>query len=175
MIWFTKKVLEENYVVDVPNFNEETCERNHTKQEDIWEILGINKPSQESMSSSQLENYGTIYEISSIKNIYIYTSVVVQQRVCFTCLNYKFNISLQFCATLQSRVQIVIVREIRASQSVISKYDTLTPERVSGKLCIVKYSHHLCPHLISHRCACALTRIKAMVQMGDNGMESNEH
>ena len=49
------KVLEEKYVVDVPNTTDETYVRNLTKQEDIWEILGVNKPSQESMSSSQLE------------------------------------------------------------------------------------------------------------------------
>ena len=49
------KALEENYVIDVPNSIEETCVRNLTKQEDLWEILGVNKPSQESVSSSELE------------------------------------------------------------------------------------------------------------------------
>ena len=49
------KVLEKNHVVYVPNSIDETCERNHTKQEDIWAILGVNKLSQVSMSSSQLE------------------------------------------------------------------------------------------------------------------------
>ena len=49
------KVLEEKYVIDVLNSIDETCVRNLTKQEDLWEILGVNQPSQESVSSSQLE------------------------------------------------------------------------------------------------------------------------
>ena len=48
------KVLEKNYVVYVPNSIDETHERNLTKREDLWEILGV-KPSQESMTSSQLK------------------------------------------------------------------------------------------------------------------------
>ena len=49
------KVLEKNYVVYVPASNDETHERDVTKREDLWEILGVNKPSQESVTSSQLE------------------------------------------------------------------------------------------------------------------------
>ena len=49
------KVLEKNYVVYVPASNDETHERDVIKHEDLWEILGVNKPSQESMTSSQLE------------------------------------------------------------------------------------------------------------------------
>ena len=49
------KVLEEKYVIDVPNSIDETYVRKLTKQEDLWEILGVNKPSQESVSSSELE------------------------------------------------------------------------------------------------------------------------
>ena len=54
MIWFTK-YWKKNYVVYVPNSIYETRERNLTKREDLWEILRVNKPSQESMTTSQLE------------------------------------------------------------------------------------------------------------------------
>ena len=68
---------------------------------------------------------------------------------------------------LQSRVHIVVVREIRARnglgrscvesmveydkrQSIVSKYDTQTLRLVLGKVCIVDHSHHLCPNAPAH-------------------------
>ena len=35
-------------------------------------------------------------------------------------------------------------------QSIVSKCDTQTLELVLGKVCIVDYSHHLCPNDMSH-------------------------
>ena len=71
------KVLEKNYVVYVPASNDETHERDVIKHEDLWEILGVNKPSQESVTSSQLE----MEQFMSVLWTY----------VCCLCLPYIFS------------------------------------------------------------------------------------
>ena len=78
---------------------------------------------------------------------------------------------IEICAPIgfgQRCVESVVEHDQR--QSTISKCDTQTPELVLSKLCDRDHSSLVPQRLVSHRNACELSHMKAMVQMVDKGM-----